>query len=519
MEYRVLARKYRPAVFADLIGQEVLVRTFANAIATGRIHHAFVLTGIRGIGKTTTARLIARALNCIGPDGNGGPTVSPCGVCTHCTMIAESRHPDVPEMDAASRTGVGDIRDLIDTVQYAPSSARYKIYIIDEVHMLSASAFNALLKTLEEPPPHVKFIFATTEARKIPVTILSRCQRFDLKRVGTEVLAAHLNAIAQKEGARLAPSALTLLAASAEGSVRDGLSLLDQAIAHQAQGGGDISEEEVRAMLGLADRSQVVALFTLLAQGEVAACLAQLRALHEAGADALMVLQDLLEFTHFVTRLKHVPALEKDIAYAEHERKAAAELAGALSVPVLARLWQMLLKGLAEARRAPLPVAAVEMVLVRAAYAAELPTPAEALRALEKKTEPPAAATAPAADIPPVESFADAVAALERAREMLLASQLRQFAAVVSFKPGALCLAMRMTTGRDFTSRLAAALWRATGLEWSVTLAETADSPTLHEQEMARKEKQKQEAAAHPLVESVLRQFPGAEIIEVKETA
>ncbi len=391
--YRVLARKYRPRNFDELIGHEAMVRTLSNALEAGRLAHAFILTGTRGIGKTTTARIIARGLNCIGPDGTGGPTISPCGVCANCITIAEDRHQDVIEMDAASRTGVDDIRELIDGVRYLPVSARFKIYIIDEVHMLTRNAFNALLKTLEEPPEHVKFIFATTEIRKIPVTVLSRCQRFDLKRVDGETLAEYFATIAAKENAEVEADALALIARAAEGSVRDGLSLLDQAIAH---GDGKVSAEQVRDMLGLADRTRILDLFTLLMAGDIREALAVLRGQYAAGADPIVIIQDLLELTHWLTSIKVTPEAVSNIAVAGGEAARGEELAGKLSMPVLARTWQMLLKGLEEVSHAPMPLAAAEMVLVRLAYVSDLPTPGELARQIAggASARPSAPATA-----------------------------------------------------------------------------------------------------------------------------
>ncbi len=380
--YRVLARKYRPATFDEVIGQEALVRTLTNAIAAGRLAHAFVLTGVRGVGKTTTARILARALNCLGPDGTRtAPTVTPCGVCEACRAIAADRHVDVLEMDAASRTGVDDIREILDGVRYAPASARHKVYIIDEVHMLSKNAFNALLKTLEEPPPHTVFIFATTEIRKVPVTVLSRCQRFDLRRVEIEVLTRHFADIARREGVAAEAEALAMVARAADGSVRDGLSLLDQAIA-QSGGIGPVTAAQVRDMLGLADRTAVLDLFDVAIRGRGPEALAQLDALHRAGADPLAVLQDLLEFTHLLTRLRLVPALAERPGLPEAERVRGAKLAEALSVPVLTRAWQILLKGLGQVQQAPSPAAALDMVLIRLIHAADLPTPDEAIRRL-----------------------------------------------------------------------------------------------------------------------------------------
>jgi DNA polymerase-3 subunit gamma/tau len=378
--YRVLARKYRPQTFAEVIGQEAMVRTLSNAIATGRIAHAFILTGVRGVGKTTTARIIARALNCIGPDGTGGPTVTPCGECVHCRSIAEDRHVDVIEMDAASRTGIDDIRDLTEGMRYRPVSARYKIYIIDEVHMLSKPAFNALLKTLEEPPPDVKFVFATTEVHRIPVTVLSRCQRFALRRVPIDQLIEHYRRIAEAEGITVAPAALGLIARAADGSVRDGLSLLDQAIA--LSGDAAIEEAAVRDMLGIADRNLVFDLFETVLKGDAAGALDRMDSLYQGGADPLMVLQDLLELSHFVTRLKLAPEAGAGDPFEDGLRVRAQPLAAALSMPVLARVWQILLKGLEEVQAAPAPAQATAMVLIRLAYAADLPVPADLVRAL-----------------------------------------------------------------------------------------------------------------------------------------
>ena len=377
--YRVLARKYRPSAFDQLIGQDGLVRTLTNAIKGGRLAQAYMLTGVRGVGKTTTARLIARALNCIGPDGTGGVTIEPCGVCEACRAIMEDRHVDVLEMDAASRTGVGDIREILDGVRYRPTAARYKVYIIDEVHMLSTQAFNALLKTLEEPPEHVKFVFATTEIRKVPVTVLSRCQRFDLRRVEQSELADHFARIAEREGSTVEPGALTLIARAADGSVRDGLSLLDQAIAH---GDGVVTEAQARDMLGLADRTAVFDLFESVMKGDIGPALEALAAQYALGADPLVIMQDLLDLTHWLTRLKVVPVRDDDPLVPEAERTRGQALAQGLSVASLTRAWQMLLKGLGEGRASHDPLQAVEMALIRLAYAAELPTPAETVARL-----------------------------------------------------------------------------------------------------------------------------------------
>ncbi|MEE9317779.1 MAG: DNA polymerase III subunit gamma/tau [Rhodospirillales bacterium] len=383
--YQVLARKYRPATFAGLIGQDAMVQTLTNAIRSDRLAQAFILTGVRGVGKTSTARIIARALNCIGVDGDGGPTPEPCGECEHCRAITEDRHVDVLEMDAASHTGVDNIREVIDGVRYRPTTARFKIYIIDEVHMLSPQAFNALLKTLEEPPEHVKFVFATTEIRKVPVTVLSRCQRFDLRRVDTETLSKHFSSIAEKEGGKVSPAALNLIVRAADGSVRDGLSLLDQALSHAAHGDGEeIGEAQVRDMLGLVDRSQSFMLLEAVLAGDVAPALALLDQLYKDGADPLAVLEDLLEITHWLTRIKVVPDAANAPEVPEMERVRGKDLEGRLSMAALARAWQMLLKGLLEVRQAPSPIQAAEMILVRLAHVADLPTPEEAIRTLEQ---------------------------------------------------------------------------------------------------------------------------------------
>ncbi|WP_340116653.1 DNA polymerase III subunit gamma/tau [Pelagibius sp. 7325] len=378
--YRVLARKYRPSTFADLVGQEALVRTLTNAIETGRLAHAFILTGVRGVGKTTTARIIARALNCVGPDGAGGPTPAPCGVCDQCIAIAQDRHVDVIEMDAASRTGVADIRELIEGVRYRPVQARYKIYIIDEVHMLSNSAFNALLKTLEEPPEHVVFIFATTEIRKVPVTVLSRCQRFDLRRLTTEDLQGLFSRIVAKEGVTVEPEALAMIARAADGSARDGLSLLDQAIA--LGGGTTVKGAQVQAMLGLADRARIFDLFDALVAGKLPESLDIVADLYAAGADPAVVIQDLLELAHFLTRAKLVPQALDAPGLPETERLRGRELSQKLTMAALARIWQMLLKGLGEVQSAPVPLQAAEMALIRLAYVSDLPTPGELVERL-----------------------------------------------------------------------------------------------------------------------------------------
>ena len=566
--YRVLARKYRPDSFATLVGQEALVRTLSNAIRSGRLAHAWLLTGVRGVGKTTTARIIARALNCIGPDGKGGPTPEPCGVCEHCVAIAEDRHVDVMEMDAASRTGVDDVRELIEGVRYRPTSARYKVYIIDEVHMLSNNAFNALLKTLEEPPEHVKFIFATTESRKIPVTVLSRCQRFDLRRFDEAELAKLLSSVAGKENVVIDPAALALIARAADGSARDGLSILDQAISHGLGAEAKtIGEALVRDMLGLADRTRIFDLFESTMKGEVAKALAVLGEQHVAGADAATVIEDLLELVHWITRIKVAPDVAKDVTVPEAERVRGAGLAETLSMPVLARAWQMLLKGLQETQSAPNPMQAAEMILVRLAYAAELPppgdlvktltanggaapapragaasTPTTAARAMSSATMTSAPTAAPTmmavnggqAQAQPViaqapqanpdaspmpQNYREVAALFDRKREAILYTLLVNDAHLVRFEPGRIELRPAPSAPRDFTNRVGSMLTAWTGQRWIVSVSQDRGEPTLAEQNAQRKSNDLAEAATHPFVRAALQMFPGAKIVAVKNAA
>jgi DNA polymerase-3 subunit gamma/tau len=533
--YRVLARTHRPQRLSELIGQDALVRTLGNALRSGRVAHAFLLTGIRGVGKTTTARIIARALNCVGTDGRGEPTPEPCGVCEPCVAIAEGRHIDVLEMDAATRTGIDDIREIVDSVRYAPSSARHKVYIIDEVHMLSEKAFNGLLKTLEEPPPQTIFIFATTEVRKVPVTVLSRCQRFDLRRIESELLQRHLGEVAAKEEVVIEPDALALIVRAAEGSVRDGLSLLDQATA-LAGAGAAITAAQVQAMLGLADRSRVLDLFEHVARGAIREALDSLAELYQLGTEPEAVLQDLLEISHWLTRIKVAPEAAEGFGVAQQDVARGRALAQSLSMPVLARAWQMLLKGLDDARLAPSPLLAVEMVLVRLAYAADLPPPSELVRRLAEGPAdagaerpapaplpdgaPASATAAPQAPVAPA-SFAEAVALFERFGEPMLHGWLYQAAQLVHFEPGRIELRLAPGTPSDLAGRVAAALGRWTGQRWLVSLAgdDQPAAPTLAEQAAATRRQHLEALAEDPRIKPVLEHFPGAAIVDVRPAA
>jgi DNA polymerase-3 subunit gamma/tau len=543
--YRVLARKYRPAHFGDLIGQEVLVRTLRNAFAKNRVAHAFMLTGVRGVGKTTTARIIARALNCVGPDGTGGPTADPCGVCPNCAAILADRHPDVQEMDAASRTGVDDVREIIEATRFRPMQARRKVFIVDEIHMLSRNAFNALLKTLEEPPPHVTFIFATTELRKVPVTVLSRCQKFDLRRISAAELAAHFGKISALEGVTIEPAALSALARAADGSARDGLSLLDQAIAQNF--GGAITAASVIDMLGLADRAATFDLFEALMGGKPADALAICERAHERGVDPGLMLQDLLELTHTLTRLKAVPTLRDDLDMPELERTRGVAIAGALSMATLGRAWQMLLKGAAEVESAPDRRAAAEMVLIRLCYVAELPSPADLVKRL---TDPgfsdPGGASPPSGGggggglralagggvsaqprpveavaqnpAPRLENFRAVAAFVAEQKSPTLHAHLVHSVHLVRFAPPVIELRPEPAAPRDLAAKLAALLSEATGARWTIALSAAAGEPTLAEQGGAADAARRSAAAEHPLVRAILAAFPGARIDAVRDS-
>jgi DNA polymerase-3 subunit gamma/tau len=516
--YRVLARKYRPQTFRELIGQDAMVRTLGNAIARDRIAHAFLMTGVRGVGKTSTARLIAKALNCTGPDGTGGPTIDPCGTCEPCVAIAEGRHIDVIEMDAASHTGIDDIREIIEASRYAAVSARFKIYIIDEVHMLSKPAFNGLLKTLEEPPPHVKFLFATTEVNKVPVTVLSRCQRFDLRRIPAERLAEHFAWVCGQELVDAAPDALMLIARAAEGSARDGLSILDQAIAHAGLEGGAVAADAVREMLGLSDRGAVRDLLAAVLAGDAATALSALRRQYDHGVDPASVLRGLLETVHGVTLAKVGAA--QDAAQPAEEVAALADWAGTLSFPALHRLWQLLLKGHDEVARAALPIEAAEMALLRCIHASSMPDPGELARKWASGTlaapSPPAPAV-PAAPPPsePARSgapteFAALVALLEDKGHHAIAAQLSHTARVVRYAPPDLVLSNARPLSADMVRDLTEACKRATGQPWRVTMVEEPGAPTLREAAKAVEDSERQAVWDSPMVQAARAAFPDA---------
>ncbi|MFT5639555.1 MAG: DNA polymerase-3 subunit gamma/tau, partial [Paracoccaceae bacterium] len=551
--YQVLARKYRPATFADLVGQDAMVRTLKNAFEADRIAHAFVMTGVRGVGKTTTARIIAKGMNCVGPDGKGGPTVEPCGQCDPCIAIAEGRHVDVMEMDAASRTGVGDIREIIESVHYSATSARYKIYIIDEVHMLTTNAFNALLKTLEEPPEHVKFIFATTEIRKIPVTVLSRCQRFDLRRMEPEDTIAYLRKLADLEKVEINDEALALITRASEGSMRDAISLLDQAIAH---GAGETNADQVRAMLGLADRGRVLDLFDMIMKGDAGTALAELSGQYADGADPMAVLRDLAEITHWTSVIKITPEAADDPTVNPDERARGIEMAGRLPMRALSRMWQMLLKSLEEVAVAPNAMMAAEMAIIRLTHVAELPNPEDLVRKLQ--ANPPTAPTgggraapvptggnvtaqrhspqpqtggasaianggatalaepAPNAALARFSQFEAVVDMIRANRDMQLLVEIEDNFRLAKYSPGRIEFQMTDSTSRELASKLASRLQSWTGVRWAVSVVSEGGGQTIREVRDAARDDLQAQALAHPMVQAVLAAFPGAEIREVK---
>ena len=555
--YQVLARKYRPETFADLVGQDAMVRTLKNAFAADRIAQAFIMTGIRGTGKTTTARIIAKGMNCIGPDGTGGPTTEPCGQCEHCRAIMAGRHVDVMEMDAASNTSVNDIREIIDSVNYSAASARYKIYIIDEVHMLSTSAFNALLKTLEEPPAHVKFIFATTEIRKVPVTVLSRCQRFDLRRIEPEVMIALLQKIAGKEGAQITEEALALITRAAEGSARDATSLLDQAISH---GAGETTAEQVRAMLGLADRGRVMDLYEMIMRGDAAGALTELSAQYADGADPMAVLRDLAEITHWISVVKITPDAAEDPTIGPDERARGLALAQRLPMRAMTRMWQMLLKALEEVSAAPNAMMAAEMAIIRLTHVSELPSPEELVKRLKDAPRPP---DLPGGGMPPrgggaptgssaggsaqggAQAYASAgpsgggggghamlavaadqalarfptfdhvVELIRSNRDVKLLVEVEGSVRLISYSPGRIEFAPAPNAPNDLAQRLGSRLQGWTGNRWVVIVGNGQGAETIVEKREAKTRALKEQATAHPLVQAVLAAFPKAEITKV----
>lgn len=532
-QYVVLARKYRPQNFEDLLGQDALVQTLTNAIKNNRLHHAYILTGIRGVGKTTTARLIAKALNCTGLDGKGGPTIHPCGVCENCKAIAAGRHIDVMELDAASRTGVDDIREILEGVRYKPTNARYKIYIIDEVHMLSKNAFNALLKTLEEPPAHVKFIFATTEIRKVPVTVLSRCQRFDLQRLTIEDLTKLFNKIVAAENLKAEDEALHMIAKAADGSARDGLSLLDQAI---SLGAGVVKTDIVKEMIGLADRSQTFELFEKLVLGDTKETIIKLQEQYKNGANPTTLLQDLINITHLLAKTKLVPSFVNDPSLSEAEKELCQRLGAKVSIAVLSKMWQMMIKGLGELQVAPVQIDALEMILIRIAYSASLPTPYELLNDVKKNSNlslsrPAAAATsapapvfraAPAAepdselsDTPKFQAFdrlTDLVNYLEQKKMPLAEYALKNDVSVSEFSNGFIKMTVSEKIHPDFILNLHKILTEATGLTWKIELSRGALGVTLADLERAAEEEEKRNIMEYPLVKAIMAEFKGAKI-------
>ncbi len=538
-QYVVLARKYRPQNFDDLLGQEALVQTLTNAIKNNRLHHAYILTGIRGIGKTTTARIIAKALNCTGLDGKSGPTIHPCGVCENCKAITEGRHIDVMELDAASRTGVDDIREILDGVRYKPTNARYKIYIIDEVHMLSKNAFNALLKTLEEPPSHVKFIFATTEIRKVPITVLSRCQRFDLQRLSIENLMTLFNKIIAAENLKAENEALHIIAKAADGSARDGLSLLDQAI---SLGAGVVKTDVVKDMIGLADKNQTFELFESLVQGDVSAVITKLQEQYKNGANPTTLLQDLINITHMLAKARIIPNSINDVSMTEMEKTFCQKHSGTVQIAILSKIWQMLIKGLNELQIAPVQIDALEMILIRIAYSANLPTPYELLNDVKKNSNlsiavPQSANVRPVAETssasvsprqsPIVEenpqnisvpgktvfnSLSELVAYLESNRQMLVSYKLKNDVSVSEFTNGAIKMTVSDKIQSDFIMNLHKILTEATGLTWKIEILRGHLGETLADQERAELEEDKRSISEYPLVKAILAEFKGAKI-------
>ena len=537
-QYVVLARKYRPQTFDDLLGQDALVQTLTNAIKNNRLHHAYILTGIRGIGKTTTARIIAKALNCTGKDGQGGPTIRPCGVCENCQAIAAGRHIDVMELDAASRTGVDDIREILDGVRYKPTNARYKIYIIDEVHMLSKNAFNALLKTLEEPPSHVKFIFATTEIRKVPITVLSRCQRFDLQRLSIENLMTLFTRILEKEQIAADNEALQIIAKAADGSARDGLSMLDQAI---SLGAGKVETGIVKNMIGLADRNQTFELFEQLVKGQTDALLGNIQEQYKNGANPLTILQDLVNITHMIAKAKIIPSSADEISLSENEKDLCKRLAPEISIAILSKVWQMLIKGISELAIAPVQIDALDMILIRIAYSANLSTPYELLNVVKfnsslvsysavpavsvrqesvpaEKKNSNLSSPAPVAEVSATAGSAvfnkpeDLIEYMENHKKILAACALKQDVSIHEFRDGYIKMTADSKIDTDFLMNLHKILLEATGKEWKIDSSHGALGETIAAKERAAEEEYKRNISEYPLVKAILAEFKGAKI-------
>ena len=528
-QYVALARKYRPQTFEDLLGQDALVQTLTNAIQNNRLHHAYILTGIRGVGKTTTARLIARAINCIGPDGKGGPTIHPCGECENCKAIAADRHIDVIELDAASKTGVDDMREILDGVRYKPTMARYKVYIIDEVHMLSKSAFNALLKTLEEPPAHVMFIFATTEIRKVPVTILSRCQRFDLQRISIETLVKLFHKVLTAENIEAEDEALHLVARAADGSARDGLSMLDQAI---VLGNGKVETACVKNMLGLADRQQTFALYEKLLEGNVAEVLQILHQLYTDGATPMLIIQDLVDITHLLAKVKIIPDYINDSSVGENDREMCKKL-NAAPIAILSKIWQMLIKGISELQYANVQIDALEMILIRIAYSANMPTPADLLKELKKKSglnksaasQKIALNTAATADTEnhiaseltenngfELSMPEDLAKLLNAKRQMLLLYAVKNDMSFKEFAAGRMHIALSEKADKDLIANLRKFLAKETGVSWVIDIDYEPLGETLAYKETKDLERDKKNISEYPLVKAILSEFSGAKI-------
>ena len=551
--YQVLARKYRPETFSDLIGQEAMVRTLKNAFDADRIAQAFMMTGIRGVGKTTTARIIAKGMNCVGTKGKTGPTTNPCGQCEHCTAISEGRHVDVLEMDAASRTGVDDIREIIDSVHYRAASARFKIYIIDEVHMLSNNAFNALLKTLEEPPAHVKFIFATTEIRKVPVTVLSRCQRFDLRRIEPEEMIKMLQNLATLENASISTEALALITRASEGSARDAQSLLDQAISH---GAGETNVDQVRSMLGLADRGRVLDLFEFIMRGQAQEALNELGSQYSDGADPIGIIRDLAEVTHWVSVIKITPGAADDPTVSPDEKGRGQAFSQSLSMQILTRTWQLLLKALEEISSAPNSMMAAEMAIIRITHVSDLPSPEELVRKLTntksdtkvftkessegtvnnttssnyKQTQPTETNsignegnTALALDAETLAlqypTFESVLGIIRKFRDMKLLIDVENSIRLSSYVPGRIEFTPTENAPKDLAQRLGQLLQNWTGFRWAITVVSNCSTETIQENRNAKEAQLKYEAKLHPFVKTVFENFPKASITEIKSQA